>query len=125
MSEYVARIRPESGREIHIVEGFVFNVARGWYEIPESMVEKLQSTTVHELRSVSPPVFEVKLKEEARAQEELLKKRADAHGTLERPVVLTQNAMLVPGAPKPKEPSVAIDAPSVDSEKRRVRRAAK
>lgn len=120
MSEWLARIRPGCGREVHIVAGIVFNVGRGWYEIDESIVDVLRGETVHELRSPSGPVFEVRRREEAIEVEELAKAKIDIMGTPEKPVEMTKS-LRIPGAPV----AASNPAPIVEEPKRRVRRALK
>lgn len=97
----LVRIKPTSPRATHVFEGYVLEKARGWYEVPADVAERLALEKLHDLpTSDSPAVFDVKDVEEAQAIAEVETKKEDPAGTPDKPT----KAVVIPPSP-PEKPS--------------------
>lgn len=99
-STKLVRIKPASPRTTHVFENYVFDKARGWYEVPADVADRVALERLHDLpTSEAPLVFDVKEREEARVIAEVETRKEDPAGTPDKP---TKAAVIPPPPPEPE-----------------------
>lgn len=108
----LVRIKPNSPRAVHVVQGYHFRKADGWCRVPAHIADLCAVEVLHDMNpDASPLIFDVMDQEVAAARAEAEKRLVEPAGTPEKPKEIRQNVE----APQTQPARTSEDAARADA----------